>query len=100
MQRYIHWLFLKTIAPLQETTHHAIQVFSGRFQHRKLSLVHVVEMKHNMYLSKFPSNHLNSVFWFFLLILSEHFWALGVKHGSIFQYGRRQSVNTSVGAMK
>lgn len=83
-----------------KTTHYAIQVFSGRFQRRKLSLALVVEIKHNMYLSKFPSNPLNSIFWFLLLILSEHIWALGVKYGTIFQYGRRQSVNTNAGAME
>lgn len=100
MQWHMPCLFLETITLLKETTHYAMQVFSGRFYHRKLSLALVVEIKHNMYLSKFHSNHLNSIFWFLLLILSEHFWALGVKYGTIFQYGRRQSVNTNVGAME
>lgn len=95
MQWDIPWLF----SLLQESTHYAIQVTSGRFPHRKLYLALVIEIKHNMYLSKFPLNCLKSIFWFLLLILSEHFWALGVNYGTIFQYGRRQSINTNVGAM-
>lgn len=86
------------ITLIQEITHYAIQVFSGKFQCWKLSLDLVIE--HNTYLSKFPSNPKNSIFIFFSLTLSEHFSALAVKSGTIFQYGRRQSVNTNVAAME
>lgn len=51
-------------------------------------------------LSEFSPNLRNGTFWFLVLILSEHFWAFGVKHGTIFQHGRRRSVNTNAGAME
>lgn len=58
------------------------------------------KIKKNTQHVRVPSDLINSTLWFLLLIASEHVWALGVKHATIFQYGRRQIVNISAGSME